>query len=257
MDNVLYLTSTNSTNDDAYQLALNGAEHGYAVLADSQCAGKGRLGKKWQSPTGTGLYCSIILRPNLSFLEFPKLTLTAGLSLSLTVESLFPGISFGLKWPNDLYGEGKKCGGILVESSTPNTLHEDAFIIVGIGLNVNTNREMFSTELKDKATSLYLLSEKLTDIPLLFREIHQKLLSNVRLHETHGFDVILKEWRKRDFLLGKEMQWVTRDKKIITARGMGPDENGQLLARDKAGNVYEILSGDVQLATGVNNLGKN
>lgn len=248
MDNILHLTSTNSTNDDAYQLALKGAHHGFAVLADSQLSGKGRLGKKWLSPTGTGLYCSIVLRPDLPFSEFPKLTLTAGLSLSLTVESLFPEISFGLKWPNDLYGDGRKCGGILVESSSPNVIHEDTFMIVGIGLNVNTNREGLGTELKDKATSLYLLSDKLSDIQKIFNKIHKQLLSTVLLHETNGFGSILQEWRKRDYLLGKEMQWVTSDKKIITACGMGPDENGQLLAKDREGNVFEILSGDVQQA---------
>ncbi len=248
MDNLLCLTSTGSTNDDAWQLALKGAGHGFGIIADTQLAGKGRLGKDWVSPAQTGLYCSIVVRPNLPFTEFPKLTLTAGLALCSAVEKLLPGIPFGLKWPNDLYCNRKKCGGILTESSSPNCPDEESFVVVGIGLNVNTPLAAFPLELQQKATSFRIQSGKVFDILGLYHKIHDSLLDHVRIHETHGFDHILQEWRKRDLLFGKEMQWVTRDKKVITACGMGPDANGQLLARDNSGRVYEILSGDVQLA---------
>ncbi len=249
MDNLLCLTSTVSTNEDAWQLALEGAEHGFGVIADTQLAGKGRLGKDWVSPAQTGLYCSIVVRPQLPFTEFPKLTLTAGLALCSAVEALLPEIPFGLKWPNDLYCNTKKCGGILAESSSPNFLDEDSFVVVGIGLNVNTALDAFSLELQQKATSLCIQSGENFDILQLYHEIHDSLLDYIHIHETQGFTHILQEWRKRDILLGKKMQWVTCDKKVITARGMGPDANGQLLARDSSGKVYEILSGDVQLAT--------
>jgi BirA family biotin operon repressor/biotin-[acetyl-CoA-carboxylase] ligase len=247
MDNLLYLTSTGSTNEDACQLALKGAGHGFGVLADTQLAGKGRLGKDWVSPAQTGLYCSIVIRPNLLFAEFPKLTLTAGLALCLVVETLLPDIPFGLKWPNDLYCNGKKCGGILVESSSPTCRDENSFVVVGIGLNVNTTLAGFPEELQDKVTSLRVQSGDVYDIRELYHRIHGALLENIRIHETRGFAPILWEWRKRDVLLGKEMRWVTRDKKVITACGMGPDENGQLLAKDSNGRIHEILSGDVQL----------
>lgn len=248
MDNLLCLTCTGSTNDDACQLALKGARHGFGVLADTQSTGKGRLGKEWLSPLGTGLYCSIVLRPNLPFSEFPKLTLTAGLALCSTVEKLLPDVSFGLKWPNDLYSEGKKCGGILVESSSPNSLNKDSFVVVGIGLNVNSLIDMFPSELQQKVTSLGMLTGANFDIRELYHRIHAALLDHVHIHETQGFSRILREWRRRDVLFGKEMQWVTRDKKVITACGMGPDKNGQLLAKDSSGEIYAILSGDVQLA---------
>jgi BirA family transcriptional regulator, biotin operon repressor / biotin---[acetyl-CoA-carboxylase] ligase len=247
MNNVLYLISTGSTNDDAYQLALQGARHGFGVLADSQLSGKGRLGKDWVSPAGTGLYCSIVVRPNLPFVEFPKLTLTAGLALCSVVETLLPGIPFGLKWPNDLYCKGNKCGGILAQSSAPNCLDDDAFVVVGIGLNVNTVLDSFPVELQQKVTSLRIQSGEVFDIRELYHRIHDSLLHHIGIHETRGFTAILQEWRKRDVLLGKKMQWLTRDKKVITARGMGPDESGQLLAQDSQGRLHEILSGDVQL----------
>ena len=248
MDNILCIDSTNSTNDDAYRLAVKGAKHGFGVLAGTQLGGKGRLGKAWVSPAGTGLYCSIIIRPKLPFTEFPRLTLTAGLALCTAVEGLLPEIPFGLKWPNDLYCNLRKCGGILVESSSLNQLEEDFFVIVGIGLNVNTSLDRFPRELQEKVTSLGILSGKVFSLNDLYHIIHASLLDHIRIHETKGFSSIRQEWIKRDFLLGKEMQWLTRDKKVITARGMGLDENGQLQAKDSDGKIHEILSGDVQLA---------
>jgi len=248
MDNVLHLGMTDSTNDDAYKLALDGAEHGFGVIADRQLAGKGRLGKDWASPAGTGLYCSIIVRPKLAFIDFPKLTLTAGLALCRAVENLQTNSSFGLKWPNDLYCNQRKCGGILVESSSISCRKKDSFVIVGIGLNVNTKLDQFQLELQQKATSLHIISGEFFDLHDLYRIIHTSLLEHIHSHETKGFSYIRQEWSKRDVLLGKEMEWLTFEKKIVIARGLGLDKNGQLLAKDRNGKVHEILSGDVQLA---------
>jgi BirA family biotin operon repressor/biotin-[acetyl-CoA-carboxylase] ligase len=246
MDTLLHLASTVSTNEDAYSLALKGAKQGTAVLADTQLAGKGRLGREWVSPPGTGLYCSIVVRPKLPFSEFPKLTLTAGLALCTVIESQLPTLPFGLKWPNDLYCNGRKAGGILVESSSPLGA-DDLFAVIGVGVNVNTRSDDFPVELREKGTSLLMESGRYLDIFHLFDKLHGSLLEHIGIHEQQGFAEILKEWRKRDLLLGKEMQWLTNDKKVIVGRGMGPDENGQLLARDRDGKVHEILSGDVQL----------
>ncbi len=248
MDNVLRLPLTDSTNEDAYKLALKGAEHGFGVIADSQRAGKGRLGKDWESPAGTGLYCSIIIRPKLSFVDFPKITLTAGLALCRAVENLQVDSSFGLKWPNDLYCNQKKCGGILVESSSVSCLEKDSFVIVGIGLNVNTKLDQFQLELQQKATSLLIISGEFYDLRDLYRRVHGSLLEHIHTHETKGFSCIRKEWSKRDVLFGKEMQWLTAKKTVVTARGLGIDENGQLLAKDRYGKIHAILSGDVHLA---------
>lgn len=247
MDSTLHLSSTVSTNEDAYALALKGAKHGFSVLADTQTGGKGRLGREWLSPAGSGLYCSIVLRPKLPFHEFPRLTLTAGLALCLSIEKLTANKAFGLKWPNDLYCEGRKCGGILVESSSPSGNTQESFVIVGIGVNVNTSLGDFPSGLQNIVSSLRIENKTTYNIPELFSLIHLSLLENVRIHEKLGFSAILNEWRKRDLLYGKEMQWLTKDKQIITGVGLGPDDTGQLLAKDKEGRLHEILSGDVTL----------
>lgn len=248
MDNPLYLTSTTSTNDDAYGVALQGAEHGFGVIAARQSGGKGRLGKTWFSPPDTGLYCSIVLRPKLPFSQFPKLTLTAGLALCKTVETLLPQFSFGLKWPNDLHCNGKKCGGILVEASSPGTVADESFVVVGLGLNINTPLNSFPVELQQQVTSLYILSGNSFVVMDVYHHFHKMLLELLSLQEEMGFEPILQQWRRRDVLRGHMMRWVNSDKKIITATALGPDDNGQLLARTRDGKVHTILSGDVRLA---------
>jgi len=247
MDNILHIPSTVSTNEDAYKLALDGAEHGFAVLAAVQTGGKGRLGRQWVAPADTGLCCSVILRPQLPFVEFPRLTLTAGLALCKAIEELTASGSFGLKWPNDLYCEGKKCGGILVESSSPTVEENNSFVVVGIGLNVNSRLDDFPTDLQQTVTSLLIQTEKSYPVQELFSQIRNSLLIHLTIHEKHGFNAILKEWQKRDVLYGKEMQWLTTGKEIITGVGLGPDDEGKLMARGRDGKLYEILSGDVSL----------
>ena len=247
MDNVLHLASTGSTNEDAYKLALDGAPHGYAVIANNQTSGKGRLGRLWVAPADTCLCCSLILRPNLPLVEFPKLTLTSGLALYKVIEKLTGLDTFGLKWPNDLYCEGKKCGGILVESSSPVTSNEKSFVVVGIGLNVNSFLDDFPAELQERVTSLLIQTAKRYSIQELFVLLRESLLWHMKIHEERGFGAILKEWRKRDVLYGKEMQWLTTERKVITGTGLGPDESGQLLVRTREGKRYTILSGDVSL----------
>ena len=247
MDNILHLASTVSTNEDAYRLAVDGAKHGFSVLTDVQTGGKGRLGRQWITPLQTGLCASIILRPKLPFVEFPRITLTAGLALCKTIEELTGLDTFGLKWPNDLYCDGKKCGGILVESSSPVASNEESFVVVGIGLNVNSRLDDFPLELRETVTSLLIQTTKCYSIEDIFAQLHDSLLSFLKIQEEQGFGVILDEWRKRDVLYGKEMQWLTTEKQVITGTGLGPDDSGQLLVRDREGNRHMILSGDVSL----------
>ncbi len=247
MDNVLHLSSTGSTNEDAYKLALDDAPHGYAVVADEQTDGKGRLGRSWMAPSNTSLCCSLILRPKLPFIEFPGLTLTCGLALCKVIEKITGLNTFGLKWPNDLYCEGKKCGGILVESSSPVTSDEESFVVVGIGLNVNSIIKDFPGELQEIVTSLLIQTARRYSILELFVLLRDSLLRHLKIHEEQGFEAILTEWRKRDVLYGKEMQWLTTEKKVIVGTGLGPDNTGQLLVKDREGTLHTILSGDVGL----------
>jgi len=243
----IYLERTDSTNSVAYSMALKGAMQGTAVIAGEQTEGRGRLGKQWYSPAGKGLYCSLILRPNLSVEEYPLMTMCCGLAVVLALEYLCH-IPFGLKWPNDIYREDRKCGGILVESSPLNNHRTERFAVVGCGINVTTRRHEFGPELRGRATSLWLACGREIDQRELFEALRARILEQVNRLEQQGFAPVLEEWCQRDILIGRRLQWVTQAKEVVSGVSLGPDEVGRLHIRDDEGRDHEVLSGEITLA---------
>ncbi len=247
MNNVLHLDSTTSTNQVAFELAQQGSPHGYAVIARTQTGGRGRLGKIWESVPGKGLYCSIILRPNLDVSEYPKITMAAGLGVAVALERI-TGLQVVLKWPNDIYCNGKKCCGILSESSPLSMEESDRFAIVGIGVNVNTDISEFPEDLCSTATSLFLETDISYKLEKIFEEVRLEVLDHVVELEKDGFTNLLNRWRQRDMLYGKWLEWVTNSGDIVYGKSEGPDDSGQLLVRDEGGRLHEVISGDIRLA---------
>lgn len=146
------LESTTSTNDDARRAAVAGVPSGHVVCAEQQTEGRGSHGRTWSCAPGTDLYVSIVDRPALSLPDLPPLTLAVGLGVADLVAALCPDARVEVKWPNDVWLEGKKCAGILVEASTmADTL---SALVIGIGLNVN--RTTFDPSAGGRATSLRL-----------------------------------------------------------------------------------------------------
>lgn len=141
---------TTSTNDDARAAAEAGAPDGHVVVADRQTDGRGAHGRVWDSPGGTDLYVSIVARTSLAPALVPPMTLAVGLAVAETVETLTRGVPAAVKWPNDVWLQGKKCAGILLESSTTGAT-VDA-VVIGIGLDVN--RRAWDPSLASRATSV-------------------------------------------------------------------------------------------------------
>lgn len=241
------LESTDSTNKVAYKLALEGAEHGSSVMAKTQTAGRGRLGKFWVSVSGKGLYYSLILRPNLDLLDFSKVTLLAGLVVSDVLEDMYE-IPIGLKWPNDLYVGGKKLGGILVESSPLNCEETDRFMVVGIGVNVNHCNLDFPEDIRSASTSLNIESTKHLGISLIIAAVQEKMLSRINEVEEKGFNEVLSDWKQKDVLIGKIVEMVNSKEEVVSGVALGIDNEGILQVRDTEGICHQILSGDVRLA---------
>jgi BirA family biotin operon repressor/biotin-[acetyl-CoA-carboxylase] ligase len=140
---------TDSTNRVAMELAYAGEPEGTVVLAEEQTAGRGRAGRSWHSERASGIYVTLLLRPKISPVQAPLLTMMAGLSAHAAIQAQ-TGLQPDVKWPNDLMLNGKKVGGILTEMHAEPTLVR--FVIVGIGINVN--QEQFASELSNIATSL-------------------------------------------------------------------------------------------------------
>lgn len=241
---VHYRARTASTNDDALALALDGAAGGSMVVAEGQSRGRGRLGREWLSPPGVGLYCSMILRPQLEPADLPKLTLAAGLATSRAVESV-TGLRPLLKWPNDLWLAEKKIGGILAEARFDQS---SPVVVLGIGLNVNTTRESFPPDLLEKVSSLLIHSGREFVRSTLLTCLSDEVMAVVARMEQEGFAGILADWRERDATLGRELEWLTQSALVVRGLSLGPDAEGQLRIKDAAGLVHEVLSGDISLA---------
>jgi BirA family biotin operon repressor/biotin-[acetyl-CoA-carboxylase] ligase len=153
-----------STNSLALEMGKQGAAAGTVVVAETQTRGRGRQQRAWFSPPGTGLYFSVILRPQLDPVELPKITLVAGVAVCEAIEQACQ-VSFGLKWPNDLLFGGKKCGGILCETGplTGTDNGRGILVILGVGLNITIPESTFPAELRARATSLLAATGRVYD----------------------------------------------------------------------------------------------
>lgn len=244
-----YYPSIDSTNIKARELADNGAVSGTAVLAGYQTKGRGRLGKDWHSVAGKGLYCSVIIRPEIAIEDYPRITLVAGLAVAKTLDR-YAGKICQLKWPNDVYFAGKKIAGILTESSAlTNGNPKTRYAIVGIGININHGSEDFPFDLRKNVTSMLLETGSDTSVEDIFQAVRKELLRLLQVFAADGFQPLLKEWRKKDFLLGRTMLCVNTAGKKVEGLAMGVDDEGRLHVRDKEGYSHEVLSGDVRLAS--------
>ena len=143
-----------SSNRTAKTLALEGAPHGTMVLAGQQTAGRGRLGRRFESPAGKGIYLSLVLRPSLPMTEAQAVTVSAAVAVCRAVKKLC-GLELGIKWVNDLYHNGKKVCGILTEAGADLESGQLEWLVAGIGLNLTSRPEDWPEELRPIAGSLY------------------------------------------------------------------------------------------------------
>ena len=150
-----YFESTDSTNNRIRSFAENGRKEGLLAVAEEQTGGKGRWGRNWVSPKETGIWISLLLRPQIEPQKASMVTILAALALVKAIKRTID-LDVQIKWPNDVIINGKKVCGILTEMSAE--LEAIHYIIVGIGINANT--EQFDEEIMDRATSIYLESGK-------------------------------------------------------------------------------------------------
>jgi len=236
---LMYQPVTGSTNDDALKAARAGAPHGSVFLADEQTAGRGRRGHTWLATPGESLLFSVLLRPELELAQTSALTLAIGLALRDAVAPLIAA-SPQIKWPNDLYVEGKKLAGILVESQLQGS--ELQAVIVGVGLNVATRD--FPAEIAKTATSLTLLAASTLEREAILFAILEAMARRLDAYRECGVSGILAELNGADAL---------RDRRVrvdgVVGIGSGLDEQGRLLITDAAdpAKTHAILAGTVEL----------
>lgn len=232
---------TTSTNDVIEKLARDGVKEGVVVFAESQTKGRGRLGRKWSSPTRKGLWFSILLRPDLRPQETTQLTVVAAVALWRAIHEQ-TGISAEIKWPNDILIRGRKVVGILTELSAE--VDRVKHVTLGVGVDVNLTASEFPSELRKQATSLRIESGK----PVPRAELAVAILRELDLAYARvaagEFPALADEWEQHCTTLGQDIV-IHIGERRIHGRAESLDDDGALLVRTQHGRLERIIGGDV------------
>lgn len=231
-----------STNEWAKRDAKNGAPSGAVYIADSQTQGKGRIGRRWETPKGSSLALSLLLRPDFEAEHAPMLTLIMGMAACMAIEKI-TGLTAEIKWPNDVVINKKKTTGILTEMGMSEG--KISYVVVGIGINLNM--ESFPEELAYKATSLKIecgheinRDEIAAALLFYFEQYYEKF------EQTYNLGFLIEEYNNHLVNRGKEVLIKEKDGEY-TGISRGINDKGELLVEKKDGNCVEIFSGEVSV----------
>jgi BirA family biotin operon repressor/biotin-[acetyl-CoA-carboxylase] ligase len=235
---ILWSAEVGSTNDVAATLADRGEPEGTLVIADAQTAGRGRHGRAWVSPPGAGLYMSIVTRPAAQAIGL--LTIAAGVALADGIEAA-TGLQPQLKWPNDVYINGRKLAGILAEAGT--SAAGGQHVIVGCGINLMP--AAYPLDVAVRATSIESELGRPIDRGLLLVECLGALHARYRELQTNRHATVIGRWRDRAVsTFGRRVEW---DVAGVTRCGVAEDidDSGALLVRDGTTRA-RVISGEVR-----------
>lgn len=242
-----YLKETGSTNIDAKRCAQDGEPHGTVVIAEKQDAGRGRRGRSWQSPPGSAIYMTIMLKPEFVPDKASMLTLVMALSVADAIAEK-TALPAGIKWPNDVVVHGKKVCGILTEMEMNVELGYIQYVVIGVGINVNNNSpEEFPEEIRDKATSLKIES----GLQISRAELLECVLSHFEKNydtfvRTLDLSLLMEAYDARLLNLNKEVT-VLDPKGDYTGVARGINKTGELLVERDGGEIVTVYAGEVSV----------
>lgn len=232
--------SLDSTSTQLMKRAAEGAPDGSVVIARSQTAGRGRYGRQFFSPAGSGLYMSILLRKALPMELAMLLTPMVACAVANAIEKV-ADVSCGIKWVNDIYIDGKKAAGILTETKFDFENELLNYAIVGIGINLTPPADGFAYEIKDIATAI---ADSFSE-----EQRHQLICEILNQLDKYlyklGSKELMEEYRKRSIILGKEIEIrsLTGDRPAIA---LDIDNNGNLIVRSEFG-IEVLSSGEISV----------
>ena len=235
--------SLESTNKTAKEMAVAGAEHGTIIISDCQTMGRGRYSRKFFSPSGGGLYMSIVLRPEAMHFKNPtSVTAFAAVSVCEAIESISTKVP-RIKWVNDIFIDGKKVCGILTEAVTDFESGGLDWVVLGIGINVHTRTEDFPCDLQSIATSIYP-DEKMSGVR---NRLSAEIINRILGFETLPSETeIFEKYKKRLMVLGKKIT-VIQNQVEYMATAIDVDSVGHLVVKNESGERITLSSGEIRI----------
>lgn len=236
--------TVDSTNTVAKALAEKGAPENTVVLAETQTAGRGRMQRAFASPESTGIYMSIILRPDFSAEKALTVTTAAAVAVAEAVEAVSE-VKASIKWVNDVYSNGKKICGILTEAATEAGSSKLRYAILGVGINVTEPREGFPHELKDIAGAVFPQGQAPTDAK---NKLVAELLKRFNeIYVTLPNSGYMTEYKKRSFLIGEEVNILRCGEICGEGTVTDIDDECGLVIRYADGKEETLTSGEVSV----------
>ena len=236
------LNTVDSTNDYAKMLAKQDAPEYTLVVADIQTHGKGRMGRVFSSPSGTGIYMSFILRPKTSLETAQLITSCVAVAISKAIDTLC-NCSSKIKWVNDIFLNDKKISGTLTEGAINFENGSFEYAIVGIGINVRSVKNIFDGELSSIATSI----EDETGLKISRSRLIAEVFNNVYLQlQSIDEKSFIKEYKKRSLIVGKDVI-VSENGQEVFAKAIGIDKTAGLIVQFEDGSTKVLNSGEARL----------
>lgn len=231
---IVCMEETDSTNNAAK--AASDMPDGTLFISEIQTGGKGRLGRAWVSPKGTGIWMSLLLKPELLPEDVSQITLIVGMAVAKSI-----GCGAKIKWPNDVVIGTKKVCGILTEMSAE--IERVNYVVPGIGINVNM--ESFDGELREKATSMYIETGKKFERCAIIRAFVEKFEVLYKKFLTGGIATLAEDYRKLCVTIGKEVS-VIYPGRIVNGKAVDINDRGELIVETENG-IITVGSGEVSV----------
>ena len=243
-DSLLWFDTIDSTNTRAKELAAQGAPSGTLLIADHQTGGRGRRGRSFHSPAGSGIYMSVILRPNCAPAELMHLTCAAAVAMCDAVEAVC-GIRPGIKWTNDLVFRKRKIAGILTELGISPKGTVD-YAVIGIGINCSQKEADFPEEIRSIAGSLHSVTGENIDLSKIAAAMADSLY-RMNLSLLTGKAAVMNRYRRDCITLGQYVSVVKADGISRHGIALDIDEDGGLLVRFDDNSTETVSSGEVSV----------
>lgn len=249
-DKIFVHKTLESTNNMARQLISEKQEMPFLVVSEAQTGGRGRMGRSFFSPGGTGIYMSLALHPNFDVSRSVMITTAASIAVCRGIREVL-GLDCQIKWVNDIFYKGKKICGILTEGITSFESGLVESVVIGIGVNYRWPKDSFPEELKEVAGAL-LTSEEISPVPGASRN---RLAGSIVHHLLSLLDQLdareyMQEYRDRSLVLGKDIRFIQgtqRGARGQEGRVIDIDDSGGLLVRTEGGEIVTLNSGEISI----------